>query len=48
MTKVLDKIPLVKYDRIVKPNEYYDIIGFLNALLMFHRLYYVIIVPETK
>ncbi|WP_031342362.1 hypothetical protein [Ruminiclostridium papyrosolvens] len=30
MTKVLDKIPLVKYDRIVKINEYSDIFGFFE------------------
>ena len=30
MTKVLDKIPLVKYDRIVKTTEYSDIFGFFE------------------
>lgn len=30
MTKVLDKILLVKYDRIVKTNNNCDIIGFFE------------------
>ncbi len=48
MTKVLDKLHLVKYDRIVKSNEYFMLLAILNTPLMFHRIYYVIMVPETK